>query len=846
MKFIYFLCSLVACLLQLTSTAAQLTCQAAVVPLGDYTTCYTHRATCTYDASSYRCIQGAPTTCEAYHTDDTGCTAMGVTCFLDAYNHQCRTKPPVCTTLTANDCQIRSDCHLIVSGNTCADGPSSTSCALLTTFSTCDKLTTGCTWDPYLLTCLSSKAEATLLYPCSYWPITFTSDPNGACMWHNCAVGVPNTVCYQMDSGANSVDNRSRISYDSAVNYFNAKVYNDTHIFEFDVVLPFIFSATSPQWWIFSLGVVTAGNSISGWSGGPYNSLPAGSIGTGPVSVDLGPYTLEELRLYAINFINTNHHYDFSVGIPQEALILQILGPARIGPTRLVKSIKVDVFQNTLVATFHWDMQDALLPIDNAASIHILDTYTDWVFPTVFTTRFVHNGILQIPKIARGVITSEGVATASLTQREGITLYLDKYLFIDTGVDQSQGAANKIEITYTVIYGHNYNPNRYQGPVTLSDIIPGMSHVTGVAPYDCYGKNTTSHTFVYDTFSASWIHTIVVTTKPRLIRTDGNSFRYCLYANATDRILDMGPTDPYPTILDGNQDVAINTYTCDIVGSTITTNTCISDNAGAEPDILSAHITASVYPQVVTTGAYGVSCGFLPTPTSTVAEFMPLWNSLNITKYGAAHLDARNLQLTFGKALTYLCLIDELIMRNRSTLTFVTTTIDDFNIRALDSTNHLVPSVPAFLWSSLKSLLSYTLQTELGVCPTCATLPACAPYQNRGCVGFSVGLPDLEASYPAAGYAITNRFRYSDTQFITRRLLAAEAEYQVTITISLLDLNTTQVITTRTPIPHNATAAELLQRDLGSPTYTINTITRDVLAVYAGAYGFITGLAFLI
>lgn len=726
---------------------------------GTQTGCYAQRATCSWDyLVSGTCIQGAPTTCESYFTDATGCASSPTLCALSTQSGRCYTRAPACSTLTSTGCGQRSDCTY--SGGACTATPSG--CGVYATGAPCGN--TGCYWDVYTSIatgspptsgggqCFGNLQEVNLIWGCSRWsgyPLTtFNGNPvNLACSAHGC--GLVGGQCVAVDAGTITADGGTQLStlIDFAV--VNAQLNPQTLVFNADISIPMsnFWAPLAPIYTMVVIGdvLLTPGN----FPPASQQYLRPGlctSVLSLPAQAASTFSDLTTLYSYFITRVQATHSLPFNTTDVRDVAISAILGKynfnSATGPV-----YGADIPAGLTNVLLHVGGNLAAWANSCGVTKTVAPTYTQYVVPITILTQTTplpgSGSSMYMQDTARlsHTISTYGSVTISATSAAARTIAVTSV--VDQQLDCAAGLMRRVFVITEQWAA--VDPTQVVGLRSAADIVPQPGSGVGT-PYNCFGTQPTS---VTQQACSGGICTTVATFRTRCVNvpTDGSAFTNCANAQAADRIADMGANVAYPTALNGVQTFYQFPRSWSAATGITDPNYTNAgfDSTGVTPDTVTVNIQQRTYPVFASTFSLSVLAGLLPIPESPLTSLVVLSNT---TGQGTYLTQLRNAQIEMSKSFTPV--IEFPTAQQQQTFS-LQMDLSSLYIYGLSSSGALLANAP-LRWTDLAPYTQRSPRQQLNGCNTCQLLTAVAA--AIGTDGFSVPVVVLQTKLNANGYRL--------------------------------------------------------------------------------------------
>lgn len=710
---------------------------------GNTASCYTNRASCHYDLGTNRCVDGAAASCNEFVSDKTGCQASGLGCTFATTPNICYNTPPACSLITQQSiCVQRSDCQWAAGSCSAHIG----TCDALTNQITC--ATGGCYWDAYLLNCYNTLAEVVSQNPCSTW--TDFPLPNRACAYHGCALDVTQTVCLTPGAGGGNATAAST----SLIGLFvNPNVSPNTLTFNVDVWLPNILATFPATWYYLSIG-----GGVPGYDAPPYlapnvcNNVATFNYSSPPPLYVIVDDPVGE-QTYFNNWVTKHSNFNFNAtdliyGNP----LYSIMGNLNISNT---SSSTIDRYV-TLDGTSHYVIHhlsfDLTQIVTNCYQYGATELYSSsnryYTIPISIIQRDTNNNFAQQS-------TSFFITVGLAGQFQSITvssqyqpvIYQNELTLVTSTCPAGQGMLN---IVYLLQIQNVFDQTRFVGPRNTSDILFTSGSINNTL-HNCYGEHVVSVQRQGCINNICYTY-ITTQTKCRTLRTDGQAFNNCTFAETADRQADIGVNGTYSSMLNGVHTFWVNDYSCPFTANQ-TNNwkncTLAVSSPYSFPDIMNSNITINTYPETDITLTFDAYAGMLPSPNSDLSLIETLSQGPN-SVYNVA--DLFNTQLQWNSQFTFAIGVLDPTLRAYANITLQPQTL--FRIDGLDAQgNVLSGSTPLYI-DDVFPYMTYVPKLLLWACTHgCKNTPATA--NQTAYDSFSIPVISLRALLPASGYAVS-------------------------------------------------------------------------------------------
>ncbi len=517
---------LVLFLLCVPGVQAQTTCAGL-----NQNSCYAARDSCTFDPFTGSCTQGAPFTCESYHTDATGCNSAPASCAINPLNNHCYTLPPACNSLSVTNCTLRSDCQL--ADNSCISGAAPGTCGSFTTWPSC--VGGGCFWDLFVGTgtCFNSLQEVSKTYPCGHWsgyPYDYEAP---ACRSHGCAP--TGSFCYSIDTYLGNVAVEATSSF--TFNVESASIIPNTLTYIARVLIPMsqISNFATPQLTSLSFGPGTGiepdyCNSIS------YQPPLGSPIGPSSYVDQMG------LSTFILNTITNTKTLNFNASTPLGSAALHVVGGWNVNTTlggSIVKEVSLSADLQTLIVDLQINLERCVARC--GCTKVTLPTYTYYTVTMSTTLRM------------------DGDNIARSTQQSAISINT----FGTVQIDGNSNTLFRVLLPSVTDARNNCPVGQQQRTLQIREIYtcPDSNTTIGlrnssdlyIRPGNCFGDEVIS---VEPPVQSGGYCNNLIMTRGRCtpITADGNALNLCSYQLPANRIADLGSDVPYSPIFNFNHD----------------------------------------------------------------------------------------------------------------------------------------------------------------------------------------------------------------------------------------------------------------------------------------------------
>lgn len=700
--------------------------------------CYLNRRGCRWSGST--CLQGAPSTCAQFLTDTVGCTANS-NCTLWTNNGNLCTD--ACNRITPQVCvgsfPVRTHCRLDFTSLACYATTDSDVCYSHPNEATCPSAT--CFFDPYAKNCFHSIEETAKAFPCTHWS-TFTNTP--ACSYHGCVL-LNSNACSTSISTANTLDNSTSINYAQKVVISGSTILPSSTTLRTTIGIPFATSSqpnklwpTSPSWpnVVISNPAANIGAFIASMPSqcAFRSSLPGPPVETSSQS------TAAELQNYVIQWIKTYKTISFNVSSATGVAANAVYGAPLVQP--LVTQAALSFDTSTLQFTLQSDLNSIVGNCSQyGASVASNAAGQTFTIPISYVEQLPNSVYYQFVQILTVVVPSTGTATVATA-----TVYTQLGYPIET-IFPAEGCAPgsaALQITWQLKMSNIYDSTRQVGPRSVADVSLTSPDVVG--PANCYGEQITAFQNLgcVQTDYACY-YKLTTLSSCRAAISDGGAFDLCLYANATDKINDVGVGGEYPAGLNGLHRFFVTPYNCPRSRTNDSMCLPVQNNQAGLPDEVRASISTNQFgPADPLVNSFNVQAGFLATPTSTLASLVTLDN----TQQFDGNLFAE-------RAISPVLILPE-DMRNTHDLRFSNSSLS-FVVTPLNGLGQPFAAdalaVSQLQYNNIRAGLIYNTKNDFASCSAaqkCELLPACNGV--IGCDGFSVPVAYIRQLMPANGY----------------------------------------------------------------------------------------------
>ncbi len=672
-----------------------------------------------------------------------------------------------CQYLTSQQCvsttPIRQDCRVNYTNSAYPCTKVTTTvlddgCNNKYTSATCNA--NNCVFDTTLNgNCFLNMQKISVLFPCTYWSSTSTA----SCQFHPyCVYIAGSSTCEDYASTGNTADNSTTFNFLNTINFLNPTVASGTTTFSVTISTLFAttsFPASNPwpaaiSWPIIQIlfpvqNVAAYANTVN-----PLCSTLSNAA-TSPSYLDItqSAFTVNQLQQYAYNYTTQYGNLNFdnnAIGSYMDLIYNQPL----IGASYIVRAAKVSADLTTLQYTFTIDLVAA---VKNCAALGAAMTSTSssrmYTIPISYIEQSYQGTFAQYTQTYTIVVPTTGTATIASSANYPMIATPSQIVFPQTNCPT--GSARQVT-QWTLTYRNVFDNTRLIGPRYLSDITTVNPQATSTLQ-NCYNDSLSAFTSLGCDYS-NYLCSSIFTTQSncRVLTTDGLGFNKCSYANAADRIADMGSNVAYPTALDGKHIYYVNSYSCP--QNRINDNYCalVVNSAYNYPDPVVATIQTSEYSLTTATlNGFEVQAGFLPYATAPLSSL----NVISDTYYtpnGIYKFDPvmwNNLPMTvvivYPTALMQASY--DLRMTIDTTLTIVPT----------DPLGNVISSRPVITFPQIRASLTYTTKNDYdngcGSASKCMKLPACNGI--LGCDGFTISTSILRSLSLGDGYQININYR---------------------------------------------------------------------------------------
>lgn len=754
--------------------------------------CYALRASCHWVVTA--CLQGAPATCDEYVGDSAGCTSGTIAeCAFNTLNGVCYTLPAACATLDATNCSHRSDCH--AQGGNCVRDAAPATCGNYTTGSDCQ--TAGCYWDAYTQLpdpvtrvsgggqCFFNLQEVKLRFACSHWSLY----PGGGLVWpactlHDCAP--QNTLCVADDMGSFGIDGGYSLTQTLSWAVASPHTLPDTQRFQAQIVIPLAESwhPSSPVWYDVVLGTVTNANGASYLQPGPCTSIGAGNSLVAPTGA-------------AVSYPDLTALYGTFLSTVQSTHSLESFDPDTADGLAIVQTIRRWNMSNGLVTR-----ADILPGLTNLAlTVGDGQTLSAWaalcpggvqrlVTPTynqfnlnlsLITTSAAGTAVVrQFESVTLNTYGAVQVSSTSAAALQAHTAYLQ-----DTPDGCPLGQQKRV-FTLSLLFLNALDPSRLVGLRNLSDVsmvVSGYAQTPG-SPTNCFGTHPTRVLPPVANINGTCETLVDFETRCTPIPSDGDGLNVCAYQLAAARISDMGADVAYSTFLDRRHNFFIYAQSWP-PGFPDLAVPAGQDASGATPDEVAVTLSPQTYPDIATNATLGVRAGLLPVPSANFSQILELSDT-----NGTTITDARNLQIYFGRTLTFVVYLPTADERQTFMLTLDVASLRIYPLSSTGTT--LATSPPYITWTgspqqAIRPAVSASPRQDASdpSCIDCALLPVATGATAIGIDGFAVPVLALQALIPANGYELHVNYNVTlpasgAPSARRRRLLQADGDILVT------------------------------------------------------------------
>lgn len=648
-------------------------------------------------------------------------------------------------------------------------------CADYVTASTCRAAT--CFWDQFVPSggaCFSSIAKVNQLYDCTEWT------PLG-CAAHGCQL-VNGTIC--VDYGTYPFDNE----YDMTINYALEAEFIDYYIDEaafslfYTVKVPIQISLTNPAWPIHGTGYFL---NIAGQyyrTPKPYCNTLRENIEdpVKPIPINSSVYsgTEAQLKTYFINWVETQHDYDWDMGTPEGRALMMMFGQMSVSFETILRSIDISVdglyVLYRIGQPFHtWVNQCGT---SYGVTVERLGSVTHYTIPVSYIQKSTGGGYSGTTYTFKASFLTSGSILSA-----GSVLYKQRTELIHAQINPSGCAVGEYRIKFFLIYfaEHEVEPNTFVGPVLDTDIATDNA-------WNCHEDLNLPFGGGCDANGICGTH-ITRQSHCRAPRIDGRTFYECAYGpqsmitNAATTGINMNAGTQHDFFVKSrrcpNGSVAPGPNfmkDCVVVSTDTLRGRTASENSPGDRVRLNIRLMGAYPTKLMDAPIIDIRFGLLPDPKIlAVSDYA----SNTLTKPGMFNVSSGYNSNNQGPIytpipadglVTFAVWVDLVVLRSVYSLDLLngTGSIKFYFIQSKNLTVQEIKSSPSLdFYTDLKQYSVYNprrmfaMGTPLNECGSggclgfATPLPACLG--SNGCDGVSIMARDIQAVGKAKGLAVT-------------------------------------------------------------------------------------------